>query len=102
MSFSNLWSWATRGPSRLAAPRTKNAKRTAARFTPVLSRLEDRTVLNGFVAAGAGPGAPPLVAIRVDKVFEPSNLNTTPLPGAGQQNAPQSDGKTDLTSQIFY
>jgi len=97
MSFTNLWSWVTSGRSRSGPSGTE--KRPAVRFAPSLTPLEDRTVLNGFIAAGAGPGAPPLVAIRVDKV---DSINGSGPNGAGQPSTPASDGKTDFTTQVFY
>jgi hypothetical protein len=71
---------------------------TTARFIPVLCRLETRDVPNGYMAIGAGPGGLPLVAIRVD--IQDQILGSPPN-GSGQPATPQSDGKTDFTSQVF-
>jgi hypothetical protein len=72
---------------------------------PAVNKLEDRTVLNGYLAIGAGPGAPPLVAIRIDRI---ATLTTSPTPiplgGSGPTagvTPPASDGQTDTTTQIF-
>jgi len=72
---------------------------------PALNRLEDRTVMNGYLAMGAGLGAPPLVAIRIDRI---ASLTTSPTPiplaGSGPLGGvtpPASDGTTDTTTQIF-
>ncbi len=97
MRLTKLWSWVTGEPARAHGVAVK--KRTGVRFAPALTPLEDRTVLNGYLAVGAGPGAPPLVAIRVDKV---DAVNGSGPNGAGQPSAPASDGKTDFTTQIFY
>lgn len=92
MSFSNFWSRATGASNPSQSRRRKH-------FKPAMTRLEDRTVPNGYVALGAGAGAPPLVAIRVDKV---NSLLGSPPNNAGEEPPPSSDGKTDFTSQIFY
>src|SRR5437660_12621765 len=68
------------------------------RFRPPLRRLEGRIVPNGYLAIGSGPGAPPLVAIRVDIQDQ---LGGSAPNTSGQPAAPRSDGKTDFTSQIF-
>jgi hypothetical protein len=54
--------------------------------------------MNGYMAIAAGAGAPPLVAIRVDKID--AIFGQPPNP-AGLPPFPLSDGKTDTTTQIF-
>ncbi len=68
------------------------------RFAPVLSRLEDRTVPNGYLAMGAGPGSLPYVAIRVDVQDQIAGAGPN---NAGQGSTPASDGSPETTSQIF-
>src|SRR4051812_21032953 len=91
MRFPNLWSWVTCGPTRAAAHRSKKC-RSGSRFAPVLNRLEGRDVPNGYIAAGAGAGAPPLVAIRVDKINDLNQGGLGNVPGAGGILNPTSDG----------
>ncbi len=90
MPISKLLSW--------FGGRDAASRRTPIRFQPQLGRLESREVLNGYIAIGAGAGAPPLVAIRVDKL---DLLTGQPPNPSGQPPAPSSDGRTDFTSQIF-
>jgi hypothetical protein len=61
MRLQRLWSWMAGSEARQATNRPRKT-----RFTPRLTTLEDLTLPNGYIAAGAGAGAPPLVAIRVD------------------------------------
>jgi hypothetical protein len=68
----------------------------------MLSRLEERAVPNGYIAAGAGAGAPPLVAIRVDKVNAANPTVPDPNNPGNLIPNPVTDGITDFTSQIFY
>ncbi|HEY1375522.1 MAG TPA: hypothetical protein VGF55_01950, partial [Gemmataceae bacterium] len=96
MRFTNLWSRVTGGRSKSAQSGTK--KRSAVRFAPALTPLEDRTVMNGYLAIGAGPGSFPLVAIRVD--IHDAVGGSLPN-SSGQPASPRSDGQTDFTSQIF-
>jgi hypothetical protein len=90
MRRTNLW-------DRFLTRQNLGASRQT-RFIPHLCRLERRDVPNGYMAIGAGPGALPLVAIRVD--IQDQILGSPPN-GAGQPATPQSDGKTDFTSQVF-
>jgi hypothetical protein len=95
MDIAKLWSW-------FSGSKQNRATRRVAKnrcLSPRLTRLEDRTVPAGYLAVGAGFGAPPLVAIRVDIV---DALAGQPPNPAGQPAAPRSDGKTDLTTQIFH
>jgi hypothetical protein len=96
MRLNKLWSWVGGDRKPAAGRRSKN--RSGVRFSPALTRLEERTVLNGYMAIGAGPGSPPLVAIRVDIQDQVGGSGPN---GAGSPAAPRSDGKTDFTSQIF-
>jgi hypothetical protein len=105
MQLTNLWSWLAGGPSRPAGRRP--GARNRKRFAPALQRLEDRTVPAGYIATGAGPGAPPFVSIRVDiqnslgTSSNPTNPNGLSTPASGGPAIPGSDGQTDFTSQIF-
>jgi hypothetical protein len=65
---------------------------------PTLQTLESRDVPAGYLAVGAGPGGLPAVAIRVDIQDQLGGSAPNPL---GQPASPRSDGKTDLTSQVF-
>jgi hypothetical protein len=97
MSLPNMWSWVARSAKRPAASRS-NKKRSVVRFAPIVSQLEDRTVPNGYLAIGAGPGFYPEVAIRVD--IQDAVGGSGPN-NAGQPPAARSDGQTDFTSQVF-
>jgi FG-GAP repeat len=104
MRLNTLWSWLG-GPQRPSVGRAQRQKRPGpARFTPALNTLEDRTVLNGYLAIGAGVGAAPLVTIRIDRVNSlssfPNDPNAFPAP-SGQPNPPATDGHTDTTTQTF-
>src|SRR5437764_9195418 len=105
MRSTNLRSWLGRSPGSRKT-RAPKKRRSTVNVVPTLNKLEDRTVLNGYLAMGAGIGAPPLVAIRIDRI---DSLTTSPTPiPAGGSGLPQggvtpaaSDGKTDTTTQIF-
>jgi hypothetical protein len=105
MRCTNLRSWLGRSPS-ARSNRANGKKRVVSiHAIPALHTLEDRTVMNGYLAMGAGFGAPPLVAIRVDRI---DSLTTSPSPiplgGSGPTagvTPPASDGQTDTTTQIF-
>jgi hypothetical protein len=97
MRLTSLLSWVVGGAKRPTNSRSMK-KRSVVRFAPVLSALEDRTVPNGYLAIGAGPGFYPEVAIRVDIQ---DALGGSGPNNAGQPAAPRSDGKTDFTSQVF-
>lgn len=97
MRVSNLWSWLGGGRSRSASVRGKG-RRAKVAVRPTLLRLEDRTVPNGYLAIGAGPGTQPLVALRVDIQDQ---FGGSPPNNLGEQPAPRSDGKSDTTSQVF-
>ncbi len=91
MRFTKLWSW-------LPGPESSRSQGRGRRCRPALLSLEDRTVPNGYIAVGAGPGALPVVSIRVDI----RNAFTGSIPvGVGQVTPPLSDGQTDLTSDVF-
>src|SRR5437588_400477 len=96
MRCNNFWSRLL-GRSR-SCDRARRQVSPAERFQPNLCALEHRVVPNGYMAVGAGPGGLPLVAIRVD--IQDQILGSAPN-GSGQPATPQSDGKTDFTSQIF-
>src|SRR5687767_14317049 len=83
MRLTNLWSWLG-GPRRAQAGRTKKT-RAKAPFVPAVSALEERTVMNGYLAIGAGAGAQPLVAIRVDKINALDQGGIFNVPNAGGQ-----------------
>jgi hypothetical protein len=96
MRFTQIW-------SRMLSRSNRTTRRRAAgpasfRFTPKLVGLEERTVPNGYLAVGAGPGSLPLVAIRVDLQDQVGGAGPN---NAGQPSSPRSDGKTDFTSQIL-
>src|SRR5262245_26390168 len=77
MRCNNLRSWLGRSPG-WGTGRTNSKKHlTSVRAVPALNKLEDRTVMNGYLALGAGQGAPPLVAIRIDRI---DSLTTSPTP----------------------
>src|SRR5262245_28355245 len=104
MRRSNLRSWLGRSSGGLAG-RTIGRKRVdTVRTVPALHTLEDRTVMNGYLAMGAGPGAPPLVAIRIDRIDALNQPTPLPLGGSGPTagvTPPASDGQTDTVTQIF-
>lgn len=96
MEFVNLWSWMTgRKPSR-DSQRTRQKHKARLAAHPL--SLEERTVPAGYLAIGAGVGAPPLVAIRCDII---DSVNGAPPNSAGQPPVPTSDGRTDVTSQVL-
>src|SRR5262245_16794138 len=97
MQLTNLWSWLSGGQPRRSGHRL--GKRRHRSFRPVLNRLEDRTVPAGYIATGAGLGAIPEVSIRVD--IRNSLTGGQNPPGSGQLEPAESDGKTDLLSQVF-
>jgi hypothetical protein len=94
MDIAKIWSWFS-GSKQNRSSRRKAKNR---HWSSKLTRLEDRTVPAGFLAVGAGFGAPPVVAIRVDIVD--ALIGPPPNPSGGTA-APASDGKTDFTTQIF-
>jgi hypothetical protein len=97
MRLTELWSWLGGTRSRTGSGRSES-RTSKARFRPLLSRLEDRTVPNGYLAIGAGPGQQPAVAIRVDIQDQ---LGGSPPNNLGSPPAARSDGKSDTTTQIF-
>lgn len=96
MDIVNFWSWLSGTKQNRSNRRAR--KNQSTRLSPQVTKLEDRTVPAGFLAVGAGFGAPPLVAIRCDII---DALAGQPPNPAGQPAAPGSDGKTDVTTQIF-
>jgi len=58
-------------------------------------------VPNGYIATGAGPGAPPYVSIRVDLINSFDQGCTGNVPGSGGFLSPTSDGHTDTLSQVI-
>jgi hypothetical protein len=105
MRSTNLRSWLGRLPGTGSGRAAKMSRRSNFKVVPALHTLEDRTVMNGYLAMGAGAGAPPLVAIRIDRI---AALTTSPTPiplgGSGPLGGvtpPASDGTTDTTTQIF-
>ena len=102
MRFKHLLSWLG-GAQRPAA---RQRKRQPVRSLIRLQELEDRRLMAGYLAVGAGPGGLPQVAIRCDirdalgSTTGASNNNVINPPGLGQ-DPPSSDGKTDITSQVF-
>ena len=105
MRCTNLRSWLGRSPGSRSGRANGKKRVTSVRTVPALDTLEDRTVMNGYMAMGAGFGAPPLVAVRIDRI---DALTTSPIPpplGGSVPTAgitpPASDGKTDTTTQIF-
>jgi hypothetical protein len=105
MRSTNLRSWLGRSPGTGSGRASKKQRRNTIKFVPALDRLEDRTVMNGYLAMGAGSGAPPLVAIRIDRIAAVTTSPTPiPLGGSGPLGGvtpPASDGTTDTTTQIF-
>lgn len=102
MQFKHLFSWL--GGARRPAARQR--KHPPVRSPLRLQELEDRRLLAGYLAVGAGAGGLPLVAIRCD-IRDLQGLSTGTTnnqiinpPGLGQ-NPPSSDGITDITSQVF-
>jgi hypothetical protein len=102
MRFNHLFSWL--GGARRPAARQR--KRPPVRALMQLNELEDRRLMAGYLAVGAGPGGLPQVAIRNDirdllglSTGTSNNVNINP-PGLGQ-DPPSSDGRTDFTSQVF-
>jgi len=96
MRFKYLRSWLGGKQSDNARKRSPRCltKATALSLHP----LEDRSLLNGYIATGAGPGAPPYVSIRVD-IIDPSRPSGPTI--LGGVATPFSDGQTDTTSQVF-
>src|SRR5438067_9413275 len=102
MRFNHLFSWLGGAQRPAARQRQRQPVRTRMR----LQELEDRRLMTGYLAVGAGPGGLPQVVIRCDirdalgdATGSSGNSNINP-PGLGQ-NPPSSDGKTDITSQVF-
>lgn len=92
MRLSQLLKWVTFRPTRRGG--IVNGNRSQLKLTT----LERREVPAGYLAAGAGPGDLPQVAIRVDIQDQlggsaPSDLGSAPVP--------RSDGKPETTSQVF-
>ena len=96
MDIAKLWS---RIVNRRRAPSAESLRQSRkARLAAVPLQLEARDVPAGYLAIGAGFGAPPLVAIRCDIV---DSLAGSPPNPAGQPATPRSDGRTDITSQVL-
>src|SRR3954452_25283958 len=96
MRFKYLRSWF--GGKRPDVTRSRSGRRPSKGWAPSLHPLEDRSLPNGYIATGAGPGAPPYVSIRVDIIDPARPSGPTNLGGVAQ---PFSDGQTDTTSQVF-
>src|SRR5437763_148004 len=80
------------------ASQQKRSKKSISASSLKLCTLEARLNPNGYLAVGADAGTAPWVAIRVD-IHDA--IAGDPPNSLGQPPAPQSDGKTDFTSQIF-
>src|SRR5262245_12295281 len=105
MRCTSLRSWLGRLPSARTSRANSKKRHNSVRTVPALGTLEDRTVMNGYLAMGAGLGAPPLVAIRVDRIdYLTTSPTPPPLGGSGPTagvTPAASDGQSDTTTQIF-